>query len=139
MTNTSNGRTLAKRLAEEVFSQGDMRAFDEIFAEGYLNHNMPAPGIPGTKAGFRQLVLATRQAFPDVQVHIENIVVEGDFVVFNDRVEATSRGDFMGIPPTGKALRWTEIHFLKVAAGQIVEHWNNFDQLGILKQLGAIP
>ena len=139
MTDNTNNRTIAKRLAEEVFSKGDMRTFDAIFADSYVNHNMPVPGIPGTKAGFRQLVLATRQAFPDVQVHIENIVVEGDFVVFNDRVEATSRGDFMGVPPTGKTLTWTEIHFFKVAAGQIVEHWNNFDQLGILKQLGAIP
>jgi steroid delta-isomerase-like uncharacterized protein len=135
---TSN-RTIAKRLAEEVFSKGDMGTFDEIFAEDYVNHHMPVPGIPGTKAGFRQLVLATRQAFPDVQVHIENIVVEGEFVAFNDKVEATSRGDFMGIPPTGKTIRWTEIHFFRVREGQIVEHWSNFDQLGILKQLGAIP
>ncbi len=93
----------------------------------------------GTKAGFRQLVLATRQAFPDVRVHVENVVVEGDFVAFNDQVEATSQGDFMGIAPTGKNVRWTEIHLFRVHAGQIVEHWSNFDQLGILKQLGAIP
>jgi steroid delta-isomerase-like uncharacterized protein len=135
----TTNRSIAKRLAEEVFSKGDMRTFDEIFAEGYVNHHMPVSGMPGTKAGFRQLVLATRQAFPDVRVHIENIVVEGDLVAFNDRVEATSRGDFMGVPPTGKTLQWTEIHFFRVREGQIFEHWSNFDQLGILKQLGAIP
>jgi len=42
-------------------------------------------------------------------------------------------------PRNGKNLAWSEIHFLRIADGQIVEHWTNFDQLGILRQLGAIP
>jgi predicted ester cyclase len=115
-----------------------MRTFDEIFAESYRHHNMPVPDIPGTKEGFRRLVMATRHAFPDVKVEIENVIEEGDLVVFNDSVEATSRGDFLGVPPTGRQLRWTEIHMLRVVGAKIVEHWANFDQLGILKQLGAI-
>ena len=131
-------KDVARRLAEEVFSRGDMRTFDEIFAESYRHHNMPVPDIPGTKEGFRRLVMATRHAFPDVKVQIENVTEEGDLVVFNDSVEATSRGDFLGVPPTGRPLRWTEIHMLRVVGGKIVEHWANFDQLGILKQLGAI-
>jgi len=100
---------------------------------------MPVPGIPGTKAGFKQVVEATRQAFPDVRVHIQHVVAAGDFVVSHDTAAATSTGDFMGIPPSNKRLEWTEIHFLKIANNQIVEHWANFDQVGILKQLGAIP
>ena len=130
---------VAKRLAELVFSGGDMRVFDELFAEDYVNHNMPVPGIPGTKAGFRHLVQATRQAFPDVKVHIGHIVSEGDLVVFHDKVTATSSGDFLGVPATGQNVDWTEIHFLRVRDGQIIEHWTNFDQLGILRQLGAVP
>jgi steroid delta-isomerase-like uncharacterized protein len=126
-------------LAEEVFSQGNMQTFDAIFADTYANHNMPVPGIPGTKKGFRQVVAATRQAFPDVHVNVQDMVAEGDFVVFRDTVQATSRGDFLGVPANGKRLEWTEIHFLRLADGRIVEHWTNFDQLGILKQLGAIP
>jgi steroid delta-isomerase-like uncharacterized protein len=116
-----------------------METFDEIVADDYVNHNIPVPGIPGTKAGFRQLVEATRHAFPDVQVNVEHVVAEGDLVVFHDNVTATSKGDLFGVPPNGASLRWTEIHFLRVADGQIVEHWTNFDQLGILRQLGAIP
>jgi steroid delta-isomerase-like uncharacterized protein len=132
-------KAIAARLANEVFSKGDMKAFDEIFAPDYVNHNMPVPGMPGTRDGFRQVVLATRKAFPDVKVHVEDIVAEGDHVVFHDHVDATSKGDFMGIPPNGKPLQWTEIHWLRIKGGKIVEHWANFDQLGILKQLGAIP
>jgi len=132
-------KVVAKRLAEEIFSKGDMRTFDEILAPNYVNHNIPVPGIPGTKDGFRRVVAATREAFPDVQVSIKTMVAEGEYVVFRDVVHATSREAFFGVPANGKKLEWTEIHFLKVANGLIAEHWTNFDQLGILRQLGAIP
>jgi steroid delta-isomerase-like uncharacterized protein len=130
---------VARRLANEVFSKGDMKSFDEIFADRYVNHSIPVPGIPGTKAGFRELVLATRQAFPDVKVKVEDVVAEGDLVVFRDTVTATSRGAFFGVPPNGKPVDWTEIHFLRIADGKIVEHWANFDQAKILRQLGVLP
>jgi steroid delta-isomerase-like uncharacterized protein len=130
---------VARRLADEVFSKGDIKSFDELLADGYVNHNIPVPGVPGTKTGFRDLVLATRKAFPDVKVRVEDVVAEGDFVVFHDSVTATSRGEFLGVPPNGKTLDWTEIHFLRIAGGKIVEHWTNFDQVRILRQLGVIP
>ena len=112
-----SNKDVAKRLASEVFSQGNMRAFDEIFANGYVNHTMPVPGVPGTKEGFRQVVLATRAAFPDVHVDVKEVVAEGEFAVFRDVVNATSRGEFMGVPPNGKRLQWTEIHFLRIVDG----------------------
>jgi len=130
---------VARRLASDVFSKGDMKSFDEIFADAYVNHNIPVPGVPGTKAGFRELVLATRKAFPDVSVKVQDVVADGDFVVFHDSVTATSRGEFFGVPPNGKRLDWTEIHFLRLANGKIIEHWTNFDQVRILQQLGVIP
>jgi len=132
-------KRVARRLADEVFSRGDMRAFDEIIADSYVNHNMPVPNVPGTKAGFREIVVATRKAFPDVHVDVKDVVAEGNLVVFRDAVSATSRGEFFGVPANGKRLTWTEIHFLRIANGRIVEHWTNFDQLGILRQLGVIP
>jgi steroid delta-isomerase-like uncharacterized protein len=132
-------KKVAERLAEVIFSKGRMEVVDGIFADSYVMHNMPVPNIPGTKEGFRKLVLETRHAFPDVQVHIDDMVAEGDFAVFHDHVEATSKGDFLGVPPNGKRIAWTEIHFLRIVNGKIVEHGANFDQFGILMQLGAIP
>jgi steroid delta-isomerase-like uncharacterized protein len=139
MTTVEANKAVANRLAREVFSQGDMVAFEELLSDDYVNHNIPVPGIPGTKAGFRQLVELTREAFPDIDVHVQDVVSEGDLVVFHDFVTATSMGDFLGVPPNGRQLTWTEIHFLRVADDQIIEHWTNFDQLGILRQLDAIP
>ena len=94
-------KVIARRLAEDVFSTGDLDAFDELFAEEYVNHTIPVPGIPGTKAGFRTLVEATRHAFPDLEVHVDGVVAEGDSVVFHDHVRATSVGEFFGVPPSG--------------------------------------
>ena len=138
MVSVQSSKSVATRLVTDIFNSGNMQAFDDLFADDYVNHTMPMPSVPGTKDGFRQLVLGTRQAFPDVHVEIEQIVSEGDMVVFHDHATATSQGEFMGIPATGKPLRWTEMHMLRVRGDQIVEHWANFDQLGILQQLGAI-
>jgi steroid delta-isomerase-like uncharacterized protein len=136
---SASPKDVAMRLADEVFSGGNMKSFDEIIAEGYVNHNMPVPNLPGTKDGFRQIVVATRDAFSNLHVHVREIVTEGPFVVFRDNVEAKSQAPFFGVPANGKDLAWSEIHFLRVDDGQIIEHWTNFDQLGILRQLGAIP
>jgi len=132
-------KALALRFADEVLSKGDLGTFEALFAEDYVNHNIPVPGVPGTKDGFRELVTATRAAFPDVVVHVDDVIAEGDMVAFHDHVTATSRGEFFGVPPSGRRVEWTEIHWLRVADGRIVEHWSNFDQLGILQQLGALP
>jgi predicted ester cyclase len=76
-TDQHGTKAVARRLAEQVFSQGDLDVFDEIFADTYVNHNIPVPGIPGTKDGFRELVKATRNAFPDLVVHVDDLVAEG--------------------------------------------------------------
>ena len=139
MSSPTEQKAVARRLADEVLSGGDLETFDAIVADDYVNHNIPVAGIPGTKAGFRTLVEATRRAFPDVRVKVDDIVSEDDFVVFHDHVTATSREEFFGVPANGKTIAWTEIHWLRIRDGQIVEHWTNFDQLGILQQLDALP
>jgi steroid delta-isomerase-like uncharacterized protein len=131
-------KTVAIRLADEVLSQGDLEVFDELFADDYVNHNIPVPDIPGTKDGFRELIKATRQAFPDVVVHVDDVVADRDVVVFRDHVRASSQGDFFGAPPSGGIIEWTEIHWPRISSGRIAEHWTNFDQLGILRQLGPL-
>jgi predicted ester cyclase len=55
-----------------------MRAFDQILADDYVNHNIPVPGVPVTKGGFREIIQATRKAFPDVHVQVKDVVSEGD-------------------------------------------------------------
>jgi steroid delta-isomerase-like uncharacterized protein len=132
-------KSIARRFVDEVFNKGNLSAYDELVADDYVNHNPPIAGIPGTKEGFKQAVILTRHAFPDVRVEIEDMLAEGDRVTFRDTTGATHKGNFGPIAATGKKLVWTEMHFFRVSGGKIVEHWANFDQLGILTQMGVVP
>lgn len=130
---------VARSLVADVFNRGDMDVFHQLFAEDYVNHNMPVPDVPGTKDGFRQVVLGTRAAFPDVHVEISGLIEQHDMVAFHDIATATSSNAYNGIPPNRARLEWTEIHWLRVRDGAIIEHWSNIDRLGIMQQLGAVP
>jgi predicted SnoaL-like aldol condensation-catalyzing enzyme len=92
-------KKVAESLAGEVFNKGRMVVFDVIFADSHVMHNMPVPDIPGTKEGFRELVFATRQAFPGVQVYTDDMVAQGDFAVFHDHVESNEQGVISWVPP----------------------------------------
>jgi len=133
-----HNKAIARRFVEEGLNKGDLAALDEILAANYVNHNA-APGMPPNREGFKGLVTMVRQAFPDAHVTIEDIVAEGDRVVFRDTTRATHKGEFLGIPPTGKQATWAEMHIFRIADGKIVEHWHNEDMFSILQQLGAIP
>jgi predicted ester cyclase len=100
---------------------------------------MPLPDVPGTKDRFRQVVLATRTAFPDVHVEISGLIAQDDMVAFHDVATATSTSAYNSIPPNRARLERTEIHWLRAGDGAITRHWSNIDRLGIIQQLGAIP
>jgi predicted ester cyclase len=80
-----------------------------------------------------------RTAFPNIHVTIEDQIAEGDKVVTRWTGHGTHQGELMGIPPTNKAVTVTGIAIDRIVAGKIVEHWENFDQLGMLVQLGVVP
>ena len=78
-------------------------------------------------------------AFPDIQMNVEDMIAEADKVVARVSVSGTHQGEFMGIDPTGNRVAITGIDILRIADGKIVEHWGNFDDLGMMQQLGVIP
>jgi predicted ester cyclase len=79
-----------------------------------------------------------RAAFPDVQFAIEDLLGDGDKVVIRNSFGGTHRGPFMGIAPTGRRVSQEQIHIVRVASGQIVEHWAVRDDLSLMRQLGAV-
>lgn len=78
-------------------------------------------------------------AFPDGQLTIDDVVTEGEKLACRFAFPATHRGDFLGIPPTGKRITLAGNTILRFANGKCVERWNNADMLGLLQQLGAVP
>ena len=109
-----------------------------MFAADFVNRS-PAPGQAHDREGLTQFNLAIRAAFPDLTVTIDDLIAEGDKVVWRWSARGTQRGELMGIPPTGREVTLTGISIDRLAGGQIVERWGEIDNLGLLQQLGAIP
>ena len=135
---TEENKAIARRLVEEVLNKGNMAAVEEYFASNYVDHSAP-PGVPPDREGLKMFLTAFRAAFPDLHYHIEDEIAEGDMVVHRLTGHGTMKGEFQGMPATGKHAMWTEIHIGRLASGKLVEHWANVDQLGMLQQLGLAP
>jgi steroid delta-isomerase-like uncharacterized protein len=122
----------------EIFNEGNVGLIDELYASDFVNRTTP-PGVAPTRDGFKQFARALRTAFPDVHYTIDDSIEAGDKFISRLTVSGTMRGDFAGMPATGKRATWTEIHIVRTANGQVVEHWGLTDQLGMMVQLGVIP
>lgn len=131
-------KSLVRRLMEEVFNRGNFEVASEIVPADYHSHD-PLPGEAPGRAGMAANIQAIRTAFPDVRFEAEQILAEGDRVVVRWRAMGTQRGAFVGIPATGKTSVTIGMTMYRVAGGQIVESWNNWDALGMLQQLGVLP
>jgi steroid delta-isomerase-like uncharacterized protein len=79
------------------------------------------------------------RGYPDLHITIEDLIEEGDKVVFRNTVTGTHGGEHMGLPPTGKSVTYNEIFIARFADGRIVETWGVVDVLSQMKQLGVIP
>jgi steroid delta-isomerase-like uncharacterized protein len=89
--------------------------------------------------GYLELLAMLRNGFPDIHWTLEETITEGDKVAARFRMEGTHRGDFFGIPPTGKTISVRALNFYQFADGQVVRELGQPDLLGILQQIGAAP
>jgi steroid delta-isomerase-like uncharacterized protein len=132
---STESSVLVQRWFEEVWNKGRATAIDEMLSETAVVHGLGME-LRGPE-GFKSFHAAYRNAFPDVRVQIDDIVAEGDTAAARWSGTATHKGDGLGFPATGKHVQFTGMVFLRVKNGKIVEGWNNFDQLGMLQQLGV--
>ncbi len=131
-------KTIERRYMEEVWTKGNLAAVDELVATNYVDHT-PMPGASPDLQGLKQFVTVVTAAFPDWQPTIEDMIAEGDKVVVRFRGSGTHKGEFMGIPPTGKQVTMMAIAIHRIAGGKIVENWLQADMLGMMVQLGVVP
>jgi steroid delta-isomerase-like uncharacterized protein len=126
------------QIYEDVLNMGELDAADDLFAKNCVGHS-GAEEIRGPE-GFKQFVQVFRTAFPDLRFSIQEIVSQGNTVVTRYTSQGTQRGPLQGIPPTGKTATLTGItigHF--GSDGKVSEWFLNFDELGLLRQLGVVP
>jgi len=132
---TEENKASGRRFVEEVFNRGNLAVVDELTDPNFVDHSLP-PGVPPGNEGFKAFVTMFRAAFPDLHYTIDDEIAEGDLVVQRSTGHGTMKGDFQGMPASGKEATWSEIHIVRFADGKVVEHWGVVDQLGMLAQLG---
>lgn len=135
---TTNLKTTLDRIPLEILNQGKLQLIDELYAPEYVERS-PQPGIAPTREGFKQFVTSLRTAFPDLHYTIDDSIEAGDRFVTRLTASGTMRGEFAGMPATGRRATWTEIHIMRIADEHVVEHWGLIQELAMLVQLGVIP
>jgi steroid delta-isomerase-like uncharacterized protein len=133
-------KTLVRRWFEEVWNQGREETIDELFAPNGVGYGLGDTEAPVQgPAGIRPFVRNLRGAIPDIHMTIEDAIAEGDKVTVRITAEGTHKGGQLGVAPTGRRVHIEGIVVVRIANGQIVEGWNSWDQLGLLRQIGALP
>ena len=136
---SEQNKALVRRTIEEIWNKGNLAVADELIAPNHVAHD-PANPNPGSGPEVtKQQASMYRTAFPDLHMTIEDQVAEGDQVVTRWTATGTHRGDLMGIAPTGKQMTITGINISRIAGGKAQEDWTNWDTIGMMQQLGAVP
>ena len=131
-------KAILSRMIEEVFNRGKTSLVDDFLAPGFVEHEELPPGIPPGREGVKQLSSLFRSAFPDLKIKIDDTIADGDKVAIRCTWSGTHKGEFMGIPPTGKSVSFGVIDIVRIAGGKIVEHWGQMDAMRMMQQLGAV-
>jgi steroid delta-isomerase-like uncharacterized protein len=95
--------------------------------------------LPQRGRALKEVFARLRRAYPDLHFTVEDLIAEDDKVVVRDSVTGTHRGEYMGIPATGKSVTYHKIFIFRFLIGRIVETWSVVDVLSQMRQLGAIP
>jgi steroid delta-isomerase-like uncharacterized protein len=132
--------SLIRRWFEEVWNKGRADAVDEMFAEDGVAHGLADESGAELRGpeNFRAFHRRFREAFPGIEVVVEDAVSEGDRVAARCTVRGRHEGDSLGFARTNRAVEFTGMTFARVRDGKIVEAWNNFDFMSMFQQLGAL-
>ena len=137
---SEENKAIARRALEEIFSaQGNLDVADEIISPNYIGHDPVSPEDVRGPEGAKETAMMYRNAFPDVQLSVEDQLAEGDMVATRWIASGTHQGDFMGIAPSGNRVTVSGTSIERIVNGKIEETWDNYDALGMMQQIGAIP
>lgn len=134
---TETNKQLIRRGFEEGINKGNLAVYDDIVGPNYVNHSFPAPAAG--PEGLRQVVGMFVAGFPDLQVTVEEVLGEGDRVATRGYFTGTHRGEFNGIPATGKQVKVSYCDIWRLENGKAIDNWVQMDMIGLMQQLGVIP
>jgi len=127
-----------ERIWIEALNRGDASVANDVFASDAVVHINGSPDPNLSVDGFKQMVSGLLSAFPDLRFTIEDQIVASDKVATRWSAEGTNSGTFGPVPPTGRRVRINGLILDRVAAGKVVERWEQWDQMGMMQQLGLV-
>lgn len=138
MPQTIENTEIVREFVEQTFNEGNLEVADEYLAEDFVRHDPDMGDVRGREK-YKEFIEMNRTAFPDYHETIDDIITQGDTVMYRWTLHGTQEGEFMGVPPTGNEIEVTGMIDMHLEDGRITELWGNFDALGLLKQLDAVP
>jgi len=134
---SEENKRIARKVFEDILTEGNLALADELVASDYVGHT-PLLELHGPE-GAKEFDAMLHQAFPDLEITVEDQIAEGDRVATRWTARGTHEGEFQDIPPTGRRVEFSGIAIFRIADGKFVEGWNIPDLLSLLRQLGAVP
>jgi len=135
---SEENKALARRWAD-IMTQGNLDLVDEIYAPDYVGHDSTSPEDIRGVEGIREFFSMYLGAFPDDEVTIEDQLAEGDMVATRWTGRGTHQGELMGVPPSGNRVEVTGILISRIEGGKVAEEWHQYDALGLMQAIGAVP
>jgi steroid delta-isomerase-like uncharacterized protein len=134
--NLTENKALVRRYYDEVLTARNRSVLGQLLDSSFVSHVYGGSDV-GAEA-YAAAVDATFAAFSDLAVTVHDQVAEEDKVVTRWSATGTHDGDFVGVPASGRLITVTGIHIHRVRHGRLVEHWEELNMLGVLRQLGVL-
>jgi predicted ester cyclase len=131
-------KAIARRTLEEILPNGDIAGLRAVMHPDCVNHE-PPPGAPQGLDGMIQAMQWLARGFSDRRFEIHQVIAEGDTVAVHCTFHGRHTGEFMGLAPTNQPVAFRQVHIVRFQDGKGIEHWAVRDDLGLGRQLGAIP
>ena len=133
---TTDANIALVRSTLDAFNEGD---FDTCLARLSPDFVMNLAGLSPMRGPdvWRQGVDVIKLGFPDLRAHIDDVVAAGDQVALRLTFRGTHRGEFLGIPATGRTIEYVSHEFYRIVDGRIAEEWICSDMATLHGQLTA--
>jgi predicted ester cyclase len=136
--NMADNAALIRRWFEEVWNLGREETIDELCAKDAVGYGQTHDGSDIVGLGpFKEFWRNFRTAFSSIHIDLHQTIEQGDMAMARWSISMTHTGAFLGIAPGGKEVRVSGMSVQRFVGGKIVEAWDNWDQLGLMTQLGV--
>jgi steroid delta-isomerase-like uncharacterized protein len=132
----ADNKELLRKAAQAFNNVNDRSGWYHFHAESVQAHGLGPAALD--KAGMKGFYTALWGGFPNLTIHVDDLVGDGDEVVWRITASGTHSGPFQGVPATGKSVQFGAHYTFRFQDGQIVERWSTIDRLSVLVQIGAV-